>query len=303
VPYVPEFGFPWTTDMQGASSHSWSAAASNLGATPPDPASADTVIKAMGQHLDTGGKLKCSTCHDTHNSGLAQGNVGTVHASKGWATNIPTTAGVSAGTLQLTSTPPGAKAGGYMIKITAADPACAFKISHDGGLTYLGYAGTTWASANPNGKPCTTKGSPITLDDNLTTVTFSSAGTFSDQVWKFSVSYPFLRGNAARMCISCHKDRNQTYTNVEGTGTVPGTLQPVLLTTTVFSHPVNQPLNANGGGYDRTLILDANGATSQTTGDGNTANDLVLDTAGNVNCLTCHHPHNAPSNSANSHNW
>jgi hypothetical protein len=91
---------------------------------------------------------------------------------------------------------------------------------------------------------------------------------------------------------------------------VPGTGSGVVLGTTVFSHPVGQGLNTNAQGYDRAsnAILDADGtlqpAYAQTTGrplpaggDGIASNDLALDASGLVNCLTCHHPHNADSNS------
>jgi hypothetical protein len=287
--YQPDFGFPWSPDMQGASSHNWSASASNLGATPPDPASADTVISAMGNHLDAGGKLKCSTCHDVHNASAAGG---TMHASVANGANVGCYASCGTVTVQLVyPIPAAAKAAGYKIKLSTTTNV--YNISHDNGVTW---------GANRSYAP----NSPTTLDDNATQITIS--GYASGATWNaFYVSYPFLRANAARLCVSCHKDRNQTYVNVEGTGTVwnqsTGSIQPVQLTTTVFSHPVNQKLNANGGGYDRTMILDANGASSQATGDGNPVNDLVLDAAGNVNCLTCHHPHNAPSNSANTHTW
>jgi len=71
----------------------------------------------------------------------------------------------------------------------------------------------------------------------------------------------------------------------------------VTLGTTVFSHPVGHALNANAKGYDRTGgILDAHGGL-QSAGDGNRTNDLETGTGGAVTCLTCHHPHNADSNS------
>jgi hypothetical protein len=284
------FGFPFTSGMQAqagaaGSSHSWSALASNLGATAPDPSSASSVVAAMGQHLDTGGKLKCSTCHDIHNS---DANGGTLHVSPGLATTITVTSG-SGGTLMVTKVNAGAAAKGYRIKINTT--AGTFLISHDNGLT--------WGSAIAY-----TVGTAVALDDPKVFVTFTGAPT-ANQTWAaFSVSYPFLRGDAARMCVSCHKDRNQTHTNVEGSGSYGlGTLQPVLLSTTVFSHPVGEALNANGGGYDRGAPMDANGVGTQATGDGNPVNDLVLDAAGKVNCLTCHHPHNSPSNAATTHAW
>jgi predicted CXXCH cytochrome family protein len=307
------FGFPFTSSQQAVpdtsgTSHSWSALASNLGATPPDPSSANTVTAALGRHLDAGGKLKCSTCHDAHQ---ADPYGGTVHASVSWATNISTTAGTGTGTLQLVSTPAGARAAGYVIKISGSNQ---FKVSHDNGSTYFGFNGTGWAPDSTagygGGKPFT-PGTAVSLDDAVTLVRFSSAGSFTSQVWKnFYVSYPFPRASAPTMCVSCHQDRNQTYQNVEGTSLTLPNLQPVLLSTTYLSHPVGQALNANGRGYDRAsnALLDADGsiqpAYAQAAGgpfpaggDGNYTNDLVLDGSGNVNCMSCHHPHNADSNS------
>jgi hypothetical protein len=307
------FGFPFGSGQQAVpdtsgTSHSWSALASNRGATPPDPGSADTVTAALGKHLEAGGKLDCSTCHDVHQ---ADPFGGTAHASVAWATSIPTTAGSGSGTLQLTSAPTGARSAGYVLKISGSNQ---FKISHDRGATYFGWNGTSlnWApdstSGYAGGKPFTS-GIAVALDDGVTLVTFT--GTFTSQVWAyFYVSYPFPRASAPAMCLSCHRDRNQTYQNVEGSSLTLPSLQPVLLSTTYLSHPVGQGLNENGRGYDRAsnALLDADGSIqpsyaqfsgqpSPAGGDGNATNDLVLDAAGHVNCLSCHHLHNADSNS------
>jgi hypothetical protein len=68
----------------------------------------------------------------------------------------------------------------------------------------------------------------------------------------------------------------------------------------VFSHPSGPgvTLNANLQGYDRatSALLDASGVV-QTTGDGNSTNDLSLGSDSTVRCMTCHYPHNADSNS------
>jgi hypothetical protein len=263
-----------------------------MGATPPDPNSADPVVAAMGAHLDVGGKLKCSTCHDVH--GDAAPSAGTVHVSPGLATTITVTTG-SGGTLKVSSAPAGAKAAGYVIKVaTFTAPNGTFQISHDNGRTF----GTATAFSN--------NGTAAKLDDNVATITITGTPSVGQTWQSFSVSYPFLRADGARMCVSCHKDRDMRWGNVEGTGTIPGTNTAVSLTNTVFSHPVGNALGVNGGGYDRssTTILDANGVVQSTGGgDGNIVNDLVLDPSGNVNCLTCHHPHNSPSNSLSTHTW
>jgi predicted CXXCH cytochrome family protein len=288
------FGFPWGSSMQAqagvaGSSHSWSALASNLGATPPDPASVSTLARDMAAHLDTGGKLKCTTCHDTH----AQKGGGTLHTSVALGAPLTHT-GTGTGGLSLTNVQAGAKAAGYVIKVSAATQ---FKISHDNGATYLGFNGTSWdldtKAGFTNGKTFS-NGSSVTLDDALASVTFTVGNAIGDVYQRFYVSYPFLRGDAATMCVTCHQNRNQTWQNVEGSGPIVGNNQAVVLGTTYFSHPVNQPMNANGHGYDRAIVLDADGST---TTDGNKSNDLVLNASGNVTCMTCHYVHNADSNS------
>ncbi len=291
------FGFPWASSMQAqagaaGSSHSWSALATNLGATSPDPSSTTTLTASMGQHLDTGGKLKCSTCHDVHN---AHASPGTLHTSVALATNLSRTAGTGTGTLQLTAVPSGAAALGYVIQVATATT---FRISHDNGTSWFGWNGSAWAAGVGTGKTFAS-GTPVSLDDGLTTMTFTGTFVAGDTFQKFYVSYPFLRGDAATMCVTCHQDRNQTWQNVEGTGPIAGNGQAIVLGTTYFSHPVNQALNANGHGYDAanaTSIVDADGSL-QGVGDGNKTNDLVLNASGNVTCMTCHHPHNADSNS------
>jgi predicted CXXCH cytochrome family protein len=291
--YAPDFGFSWPSSAQAqagaaGSSHSWTALASNLGATPPDPNSATTLIKALGQHLDAGGKLKCSTCHDTHNS---DANGGTVHTSVTLGATITKTVGGATGTLALTNVPAGAKAFGYVIK---AATATTFLISHDNGTSYFGWNGSTWVAGLGTGKTFTS--APVTLDDGLTQVTFTGTPGVGDTWQKFFVSYPFLRGDGPTMCISCHQNRNQTWRNVEGLDNLAGTGQAITLGQTYFSHPVNQGLNANNRSYDQTAILDADGSL-QGAGETNPTNDLVLNAAGNVTCMSCHYPHNADSNS------
>jgi hypothetical protein len=189
--------------------------------------------------------------------------------------------------------PSNARAAGYTIKLATATT---FQISHDKGRTF---SPTTFAT-----------GTNVALDDGVTRVTFGGTQTAGAIYGTFYVSYPFLRASGARMCVSCHRDRDQRHYNVEGTGTVPGTGQGVVLATTYFSHPVAETLNANGAGYDAssaTSILDANGGYQGGTGawapDGNKWNDLVVGSDGSVNCLTCHHPHNADSNSNTNHSW
>jgi hypothetical protein len=105
------------------------------------------------------------------------------------------------------------------------------------------------------------------------------------------------------MCVTCHKDRDQRWQDVEGgtaNGHSGGKLASVVLGTTAFHHPVGQPL-AND--YDRTVgangdILDTDGAPQNGGApDANETDDLVTGADGTVTCLSCHSPHNADSNS------
>ncbi len=290
-------GFPWTLSdpaIPGTSgiSHAWNAVSNNLGATPP-PA-------PMGSYLDTGGgapgRLTCAVCHDPHSKQTQVG--GTRYTSVALNTPIAHT---GSGTLVLTTVPSNAAAKGYVIKISAAT---AFKISHDNGISYLGYSSTAnpkWGSdtAAPylSGKTFVS-GTSVTLDDELTQVTFTGTFTISDVFARFYVGYPFIRiSNAdSAMCIVCHANRNMNHTRVAGNdGTYPAN------GTNVFSHPVGVSLNANGKGYDRgdavtNNVLDANGVV-QTTGDGVSSNNLRLGTNNAVHCMSCHSPHLADSNS------
>jgi len=296
-------------------SHNWSNSASGGGAIAPDPGNTTTLIKVMGQHLDAG-NLKCSTCHDVHKA--PNFATSTLHSSLGSTTvaqNIPLLTGTVA---QLLAFPPGATptAAGYLIKATASN---AFKVSFDSGVHWWGYLSGKWdwdthtAPVNYSGGKSTgtnialpdppLAGTTVALDSTVTKVTLTSlTGTFPVVSGKFFLSYPFTRGDPGTMCISCHKDRNQSSANVEGTpGTLKGNGATISLGTTVFHHPVGQPLaqtyDRSGGTFPLGNVLDADGAPQSAPTDGNTTNDLPTDSSGNVTCMTCHHPHNADSNS------
>jgi hypothetical protein len=97
------------------------------------------------------------------------------------------------------------------------------------------------------------------------------------------------------MCEDCHAERVQSALRVAGA-------DPAFVPDGVkrFSHPVGEPLSR---AYDRTGgaqggMRDANGAAQGAAGaDANATNDLSVDAAGNVRCMSCHHPHGADSNS------
>jgi predicted CXXCH cytochrome family protein len=259
-------------------SHKWSGAASGRGATPPGSET------PMGKHLP-GGNLQCSTCHDPHNYQQSAG--GSQHVS-------PVTKAVNGFTGDVTLHPPLANAipRGYLIDVVTAGAAGAarFRISHDG-FTWLGWDGgwVQWVDGVTAGKPT---GADVALDDpsNAVTVDFSGSFAVGDR-YKFYVGQAFLRvpNTEDGMCTTCHVNRNMTHS--AWAGPTAGS--------TVFSHPVGEGLNANGLGHDRApnAILDADGATTQLTGDGNRTNDLKLSAGGKVTCTSCHAPHSADSNS------
>jgi predicted CXXCH cytochrome family protein len=259
-------------------SHSWSGAATNAqrGATAPGA--------PMGQHLSSG-NLKCSTCHDTHNYQQSAG--GSQHASA-------VTRAVNGLGGNVTLHPPlaGAIARGYLIDIVTAGGAGAakFRVSHDG-KTWRGWDGAwvDWVDGVTGGR---TTGADVALDDpsNAVTVDFTGSFAIGDR-YKFYVGQAFLRvpNGEDAMCTTCHASRDMTHTAWSGPTTG----------NTVFSHPVGEGLNANTLGHDRApnAILDADGATTQLTGDSEPTNNLNLSASGKVTCTSCHAPHNADSNS------
>ncbi len=304
VQHPGKFGFPWADEDQAVPgekgrSHRWDALATNRGATPPTGPMAD-------KGRLTGGKLQCSTCHDQHQADALLGspadpaNLGSQHTSYavGVAQN-PTTGGTGR-TLTLVS-PVGtaAAARGYLVEIVDAGSgtSATFKLSTDNGKSWFGCNPSTYTYVAYAANACQA-GPAVPLTDGANvTVAFEETGAFvaGDQ-WSFYVSYPYLRvaNKDGEMCTTCHQDRHMYWQDVEGGNAngVPDGLKTVSLGTTVFSHPVGQALRTPPAGG----ILDADGS-AQSAGDGIATNDLVLGSAGKVTCLTCHHPHNADSNS------
>ena len=290
----PTFGFDWAEGDQavpGTSgrSHSWSANAANLGATPPSVASVDPGEVEMAKRLDDAGTLQCSTCHDQHQSdAMPVAGRGTQHVS----TVIPNETGT--GAITVITPAAGATANAYRIEITAAgsQTTAKFRLSNDKGLSWRGCSSPgNYVTYVPSPSNACTAAATVQLNDGANVSVSFAAGTYNvGDRWDFHVTYPFLRADNtdAKMCVTCHRDRHQSHQNVEGIG-------PIVFGTTEFSHPVGEALNANSNGHDLAAPLDTNGDT-QAAGDGNKTNDLVL-SSNTVTCLTCHHPHNADSNS------
>lgn len=295
------FGFPWAVGDQAAPgsagrSHRWDAPATNLGATAPNPASADPVEAEMGKRLD-GGTLQCSTCHDQHQADVYRTDA-TVHAS------TPTVTGTGNGTLTVASPPNTAAAKVYLLDVVTAGSSTTarFRLSNDKGTSWFGCtAPTTYTYVAYSGANGCQAGAGIALNDGANvTVTFGGTTLNVGDRMSFYVSYPFLRADntAGRMCTTCHRDRDMRWEDVEGGNAngIPGGVKTVALGTTVFHHPVGQALAKS---YDRSAaaLLDADGSAQSGATEGRRTNDLTLGAGGVVSCLTCHHPHNADSNS------
>jgi len=275
--------------------HRWDAPTTNADAGALPPTNLALSLRTPGN------LLQCSTCHDLHKAGAAN-TPASVHASidPGTATAItgPTTGGGS-GVLTLQALGATPRAAGYRVKVVSGP---GIIISHDANVvgvppTWLNWIGGVWATGadNGTGRPFTPGGSAVALDDPAVSVAIST-GSLSGDYWDFYVAYPFVRtvNQAGEMCVDCHRDRNHTYAAVRGEVVPPGF---GWAGGGRFSHPVGEALNANGGGYDRTAPLDANGALQGGAGvDANPTNDLQL-VGGRVSCLTCHAPHEADSNS------
>ncbi|MGB8930011.1 MAG: cytochrome c3 family protein [Anaeromyxobacteraceae bacterium] len=278
--------------------HKWSGSPTGAGATlPTNP--------ALAAYLpSTSATLQCAVCHDAHGAKDATGlpvqdqfAPNSAHAS--YKLNVPQPpVGGEAGTLTLLRINDGGFAplpSGYAVRVkddaaySGAGASGNLEISHN-----YGSVTPTWSGAIPFTSGASAP--EVYLDDPSVVVRISTAPARL-ATWQFYVSYPLLRASnvADAMCTDCHADRHQDHLCVEGnSSSTDGAGKPCTPNGTdrYYSHPVNQPLGANGAGYDAAAPLDADGSSA----DSNASNDLVLD-GNNVRCTTCHAPHNADSNS------
>lgn len=278
------------------SSHAWNVPSTNANAGAGAPTNPQMLVRLDPPYT---GSITCSTCHNQHLNAPSAVTTGT--AGTQWTGTVTHTQGTGTGTVSLSYTAT-ASPKGYLVEIVETGGAAGtakFRLSNDGGVSWWGYSAGAWV-AYAAGNARLTSTSPIALNDGANaTVTFAgaTAGSFvlapTPDRFRSYVSYAFLRApldtgtNAAgnRFCRDCHSTWAMDHTAVH---TYDGTMK---------QHPVGITLNANGGNYDRTSVLDGNGAL-QSVGDGNPSNDLKLAPDGTIQCYTCHGTHHSPGNTS-----
>ncbi len=117
----------------------------------------------------------------------------------------------------------------------------------------------------------------------------------------FDPDAPTTPGSAGRHYMRINNDQGQLCHNCHSAWAPSNPLSAVRTWDGSYkSHPSGVTLNQNGMNYDRSVPLDADGASQPS--DGISSNDLkVRDTGGGammVTCLSCHAPHYADSNSS-----
>ncbi len=256
----------------GGTSHAFDVPTTKAeaGATPPTTSS--LLLRVMDN------KVVCSTCHDQHASTSANGGTSRI----GKTVKRVSTGGT--GTVASGGTFTGSAGKWYLIEIQTAgsQSTATFRWSND--------SGTSWMVQNvPAGN-----GANVALSDGVS-VAFSGAGGTAFNAlerWEFSASWPFLRealdsgtnAGGTKFCRDCHAAWAQDHSDQR---TYTGSYK---------SHPVGITLDANGEGYDRAAPLDANGLPQAGDRDGDPGNDLLLDSGGAVQCLSCHGMHHTDSN-------
>lgn len=266
-------------------SHAWNTQPVNAAAGARVPANPKLALRTQSNVI-------CSTCHSQHGNSLVSIAAGTAGAQT--KTNPVRIAGTGTGTMTFAASAD-ATPRTYLVEILEAGGnagTAKFRLSTDGGLSWFGWSGSAWVTYAGGNAQLT--GTGIVLNDGAkVSVTFTGNFAIGDRL-RFQVAYPFLRvaldsgdnTTGTRFCRDCHSDWVMDH---NGANVYDGTMK---------SHPVGVTLNANGGNYDRTVPLDANGVLQGGAGvDANPTNDLVLDTEGRVQCLSCHGVHHADGNS------
>jgi len=252
-------------------SHAFDAAAVNslLGAQ--EPVNTAMQLRIMN------GNVVCSTCHNQHTADASFGGRPRVSAAK-QVTAFGSTGSLSSGGLFN-----GSSGVWFLVEVVTAgnQTSARFRYSKDNG--------TSWFPTPP---ASLTAGTDVALDSGVT-VSFGAGSFATGERWEFSASWPFLRaaidsganGVGDAYCRDCHRSRVMDHNSVRN---YDGSFK---------SHPVGVALDSNGMGYDRAVPLDGNGAPQGGAGvDSNPSNDLLLDSGGLVQCLTCHGVHYVDSN-------
>lgn len=288
--------------------HRWDANATNTDHDAVAPNA--TSFPAMASRItNNGGKISCSVCHDQHDGATVTGGTGlTQHVSGVQATLAGANNGQSVAVASPTMAAPNNAASprGYLIQFVkgGALGTASYNLSHDGGYSWFGWSGSAWvgvAGLGTSPKVTATSGNETLDDPNVTvqvTLTAGSGFVANDQ-FSFYISYPLLRytNDQSNLCLACHPSRGQSNACVEGGSTTDGAGKSCVADgTRTYSHPVNMQFGYNS---TRTLAqgLVKTDGTLQTTVNNSDSTSIHVGTGNTVQCLSCHYPHNADSNS------
>ena len=288
-------GLPITNSMKANPHFTGTSHAFDVPTVDPDSGALDPQNTQMNLRV-MDGNVVCSTCHDQHASDASLGGTPRIGApgkivDQG-GTGTVSSGGAYTGTVGLW----------YLVDVTetGSETTARYRYSKDNGASWFP-SGCTPAAT---GTCLTASPTPTDIDDGVELAFTGGAGAFVlGERWELYAAWPFLRAtldqgdihSADTFCRDCHRDWVMTHdTDRVGGGGVrtwDGNFK---------SHPVGVGLGTNGRGYDRVEPLDGNGLAQNGTGpadaDGNATNDLRLDPAGNVQCLSCHGVHYADSN-------
>jgi predicted CXXCH cytochrome family protein len=261
----------------GGFHHAFDVCSQNAETGAQPPLDNEMLLRVMGADAPCPeGYVVCSTCHNQHSSDGTLGGTPRTSPAK-QITSLGSTGSVtSQGTFN------GAESFWYLVEIDGqgSQSTATFQWSKDNGMTWM----QTGVGAG--------NGGPVALADGVEAVFTGGGGTafLVGERWEFSGSWPFLRaaldqgGAGSVICRDCHRDWDVTAVDTWNGGSVK-------------SHPVRVAYPAPGTeGYYDDGPREGDGTAQGTGDDGNPTNDLVLDGNSHVECLTCHAPHYADSN-------